>query len=154
MRLARARQKLLANAANGFMLDLLHGDGEILRPMGVRKADEVQAVEEVRIRGGIDSAEEEALVIGVNDWVTMRQLPEGRYLYELADTETGEPLAVLDLAWPNGLQERLSVPVALLIDEDPEVVAMASRCGFMCFTAIDEFKRYVERDVLALEAAE
>lgn len=150
----RARQKLLAKAANDFMLDLLHGDAEILRPMGVKKVDEQQVTAEVRIPGGVDSAEEEALVLGVNDWVAARHLPEGQYLYELADGETGEALAVLDLAWPNGLQEGLSVPVALLIDEEPEVVAVASRCGFMCFTVIDEFKRYVERDVLAVAAAE
>jgi len=36
---------------------------------------------------------------------------------ELTDLESGEPLAVLDLAWPEGLQAEQSEPVALLLDE-------------------------------------
>ena len=67
----------------------------------------------------------------------------------LADPETGDPLAVLDLAWPNGLQEGLSAPVTLLIDEDAEVEEIANRCGFRFFTSPDAFRAYVERRILA-----
>ena len=48
-------------------------------------------------------------------------LPEGELGYEIAHMATGESLAILDLAWPNGLQEGYSQPVALLIDEDTRV---------------------------------
>lgn len=145
------RQRLLAKATNAFMVDLLHGDVDAMRPIGTKRPESIDQPAPM-VPGGVDSAEEEARVLDVNAWVAARHLPEGQYLYELADPETGEPLAVLDLAWPNGLQEGLSVPVAVLIDEEPEIVGLASRAGFMCFTAIEEFKRYVERDVLALAA--
>lgn len=48
--------------------------------------------------------------------------------------------AVFDLAWPSGLQEGLSEPVAVLINEGADVLSVASRAGFRCFTGIDEFK--------------
>ncbi len=69
--------------------------------------------------------------------------------FDLADSETGNQLAVLDLAWPNGLQEKLSQPVAVLLNEDAATIALASRSGFRCFTAISDVRRYVNKEVLA-----
>ncbi len=40
-----------------------------------------------------------------------QQLPAGELRYELVNPETKEPIAVLDLAWPEGLQPGLSQPV-------------------------------------------
>jgi len=60
---------------------------------------------------------------------------------------------VFDLAWPSGIQEELSQPVAVLINEGSEVVAIASQAGYRCFLSAAEFKRYVEREILAEEAA-
>jgi hypothetical protein len=58
-------------------------------------------------------------------------LPAGEYLYELTDALTGEPLAVLDLAWPNGLQEGYSQPLALLIGESQETEIVANRADIV-----------------------
>jgi hypothetical protein len=58
---------------------------------------------------------------------------------------------VFDLAWPNGIQEELSQPVVILLNESTETLALASRAGFRCFTATQDFKDYVERDILASE---
>ena len=44
-------------------------------------------------------------------------LPRGMLAYDFADAETGEQKAVFDLAWPNGIQEELSQPVAVLLNE-------------------------------------
>ena len=76
-------------------------------------------------------------------------LPEGDLLFELANPETGEPEALLDLAWPDGLQEGLSQPVAVLLGEASELVARAAECGYRVFTKVESFKHYVEREVLA-----
>lgn len=84
----------------------------------------------------------------VNAWVLDQGLPEGDYLYELVDEETGNPLAIFDLAWPQGLQEELSEPVALLIDEGREVLTIADERVFKCFTNVGAFKRYVRRQIL------
>ena len=40
--------------------------------------------------------------------------------FDFADQMSGEQQAVFDLAWPNGIQEELSQPVALLLSENTE----------------------------------
>jgi len=74
-------------------------------------------------------------------------------MYELADPVTGEPLAVLDLAWPDGLQQGYSQPIALLIDEGREIGEAADRAGYRYFTDVDAFRTYVQREILALAGA-
>ena len=59
--------------------------------------------------------------------------------------------AIFDLAWPSGLQPGLTQPVAVLLGETPEVIALASKAGFRCFTDIESFKNYVKHDVLKEE---
>ena len=78
-------------------------------------------------------------------------LPGGALAYDLADPATGEQKAVLDLAWPNGIQEELSQPIAVLLNESPETLAIASKAGFRFFTAVAEFKRYVQAEILVQE---
>ena len=73
--------------------------------------------------------------------------------HELSHADTGEPLAILDLAWPNGLQEGFSEPVALLLDEGQETLQIANDHGFRHFTNADAFKRYAETDALAVTSA-
>lgn len=102
----------------------------------------------VSITGGIQGEEEEQLLQQCNRWVVEQGLPEGEVMYELAD-ESGEPVAILDLAWPNGLQEGLSQPVALLIDEPTEVEEAVNRAGFLFFTDLKSLRGYVKRDILA-----
>ena len=79
-----------------------------------------------------------------------QDLPEGELCFELADQETGEPVAVFDLAWEKGLQEGLSQPVALLLNEPPEILALANAHGFRYFTDVESFKRYVNEEILAI----
>jgi hypothetical protein len=59
-------------------------------------------------------------------------------------------LAYLDLAWPNGLQEGYSQPVALLIDEGKEIEEMVNRAGYLYFTDVEAFRGYVRRAILAV----
>jgi hypothetical protein len=70
-------------------------------------------------------------------------------MYELTDSELGEPVAILDLVWPDGLQEGLSEPVAILLNESHDLMAMASSRGYRVFTQVEAFKNYVAREVLA-----
>jgi hypothetical protein len=140
-----ARRELLAQAANPFLDGLCAG--------AVPERATCPPVLEQRIvlvPGGVDSAEEERLVQECNAWVVQHGMPEGEYLYELTDTLTGESLAVLDLAWPNGLQEGYSQPVALLIDEDRETEEAANRTGYRYFTNVKAFRAYVQQEILAL----
>lgn len=84
----------------------------------------------------------------------VRSLPRGVVSYELADTDTGEQRAAFDIAWPAGIQEELSQPVAVLLNEANETIAIASHAGFRCFTDIHEFQTYVTTEILATEPEE
>jgi len=138
-----ARKALLAAETNRRMEELLHGelhwlDGRAAGPT----ADAVPAV------GGIVSEAEERALEALNAWVVGHRLPPGVIAYDFADPDTGSQRAVFDLAWPNGVQEELSPPAAVLLNESAETLALASAAGFRCFTSVAAFKRYVEREIL------
>ena len=152
-RFLEARQHLLADAANG-LLDQLHHVAQPTPPADGREdvKPPVPDSEHV-IPGGIADADEEATLLSVNDWLHERGLPSGELDLELADAESGEPLAILDLAWPNGLQVGLSTPVALLLGEAQSTLQIANDHGYRHFTDADGFKRYTETEILAVAGA-
>ena len=142
-----ARRQLLAQAANEFLDNLLHG--------AIREVAPVQAVTDLieGPLGGVVSEEEEQILLDTNIWVIDQGLPEGELSYELVNETTSLPIVVLDLAWPDGIQAGFSQPVALLIDEDAEVEALASQAGFGLYTDVDSLKRYINQEILAIDAA-
>lgn len=144
-----ARRELLSKAANDFLESLLSGSIPEVKDIAT-----VLERELVAIPGGIESEEEERKIHDCNEWVRQQGLPKGEHSYELTDETTGEPIAVLDLAWPNGLQEGLSKPVALLINESQEIYNAANQAGFSYYTDVNSFHKYVLDEVLALEQQE
>lgn len=139
-----ARKQLLSDEANSRLAELLHGD--------TRWQTGPDAYVEPAPRlvvGGITSEEEENQLTELNEWITGQGLPRGMQSFDFADSETGRQVAVFDLAWPNGIQEELSQPVAVLLNESVETIALASAAGFRCFTAVEDFKAYVETQILA-----
>jgi hypothetical protein len=98
-RFLEARRGLLADSANRFLQSLLEGalpEPETAPSILDRKVPPVP--------GNIESDDEEKRLRECNALMASHGLYEGELLYEVADKETGEPLAVLDLAWPEGLQ--------------------------------------------------
>lgn len=75
----------------------------------------------------------------------------GVLAYDFADPLTGAQKAVLDLAWPNGIQEELSQPVAVLLNHGSEGVAIASGAGYRCFTSGKELRDYIKNEILFSE---
>jgi hypothetical protein len=141
-----ARKALLASEANRRMEELLHGETRWLEgPAAFTPSPPVV------VRGGITSEAEEEALEELNEWIVTQGLPLGFLAYDFADPETGEQKAVFDLAWPNGIQEELSQPVAVLLNETADTLSIASQAGFRCFTETEDFKRYVRKDILALE---
>jgi hypothetical protein len=138
------RRKLLAAETNRRMGELLHGDTQWLE--GPARPAETPAV--VALPGGITSETEEEELEALNDWVEAQGLPRGQMPFEYSDPDSGELKAVFDLAWPAGLQEGLSHPVAVLLNEGDDTMAQASRAGFRCFTDIRSFKAYLAKEVL------
>jgi hypothetical protein len=140
-----ARKELLAAEVNHRMEELLHGETSWLAgPSAV-------VTMETAMGSGISSVEEEEVLEAVNVWMETQGLPRGLLAYDFADLETGEQKAVFDLAWPNGIQEELSQPVALILDESAEVLALANQAGFRCFTKEKEFRQYVGKEILSGE---
>ena len=124
--------------------------GEMIALQDIEEKSYVIERELVEVPGGIESEEEERTILDCNIWVIEQGLPEGEILYELTDENTGELMAILDLAWTDGLQERLSQPVALLINEGQETIEAVNRTGFRYFTDVCDFKKYVEQEVLTM----
>ncbi len=137
-----ARKALLAAELNRRMEELLHGDTRWLD--GV--AATVPAV--TAASGGITSEDEEEQLEAINDWMEQEGLPRGALAYDHADAATGEQKAVFDLAWPNGVQEELSQPVAVLLNESAATIGIASQAGYRCFTSSEDFRRYVKHEIL------
>jgi hypothetical protein len=135
-----ARKELLATELNFRMEELLHGDTRWL----AGSASPIASV----IVGGITSEEEEAQLDELNDWIESVGLPRGVISYDFSDPVSGQQMAVFDLAWPHGLQEELSQPVAVLLNEDKDTIAVASQAGFICFAEIPTFRSYVESKML------
>lgn len=75
------------------------------------------------------SEEEDQALAKLNDWISERGLGAGIVGYDHSDPATGEQKAVFDLAWPNGIQQELSQPVAVLLNEDSRTIALASEAG-------------------------
>lgn len=142
------RRKLLAAEANRCMEDLLHGDMQWLK--GASKPAQAPP----GIVGAISNEAEEEELQSLNDWVEAQGLPRGVLAYDFADPMTGEQKAVFDLAWPNGIQEELSQPVAVLLNEGTETLGIASKAGFRCFTSTQDVEEYVRAEILAGEVQE
>lgn len=141
-----ARRELLSIETNKRMLDLLHDEPQWLeggaRPVVAAKPPVI---------GGIDSEEEEMELEALNEWLVSKGLSRGIMAYDFANETTGEQQAVFDLAWPNGIQDALSQPVAVLLNEGAEALAIASRAGYRFFTSVEDFKAYVRIEILAGE---
>ena len=71
-------------------------------------------------------------------------------MYEVVDPVSNQPAAVFDLAWPNGLQQGLSDPVSVLLNEGSDLLRLANDRRYRAFTNIKDFRRYVENEVLAI----
>ena len=156
-----ARRELLAREANRQFAQLLHGDTEWLDtsaaapvtadtvaatevpPDGIVKSDLLRRMEE-KIA---PLEEEEREIEAINEWIEKQGLPRGQINFDLSDETTGTQLAVLDLAWPDGLQPELSVPVAVLLNEPAEVLSKASSAGYRCFTEAAAFRAYVNAEI-------
>ena len=130
------RRRLLAEAANEFLASLR--DGNLPGAAAGTTAAE------------LDAEEEEAVLEELNKFVIALGLSGGELGYELRTAEdaavldaSGEAIP-LDLAWPNGFQDGLSEPVAVLIDEEPSVRIAANNAGFkQIFTDPEAFRAYV-----------
>jgi hypothetical protein len=139
------RRKLLAKAANDFLAKL--AAGHMPDPVPDMDAADLIGRAAAYVPGGIDDDEEEERLVRCKKWALRQGLPEGVIEYELTD-DAGTQLAILDLAWPEGLQPGLTQPVCVLIDEGGDVEDAASLKGYRCFSSPRAFRKYVREEIL------
>ena len=132
------RRQFLARATND-LLDGLRADSSEIYVTDY----EMNSVYQRAV--SIATDEEEILLFEINEWVTSQGIQAGIMGYELVDPSNGSVICVFDLAWPEGLQAELSEPIALLIDEDVEVLEAAGKNGYRFYTKTEDFKEYVNK---------
>ena len=142
-----ARKQMLADATNQALDGLLSDHDELPEDVCDIPIDPNM---KVPIRpASIADDEEEALINEINEWAQDKGLAAGIIGYELVDPITGEQLAMFDLAWPEGVQSELSEPVAILIDEDRDVLVAANKHGYRFFVNQEDFQSYINDEILS-----
>lgn len=144
-----ARRELLAKETNLQLEKLLADHTKPEKPHSENNFPSVVAQSQrVQAPGGFANDAEEQRIKELNDWVQGHGLKRGHECFEHVDPKTGDSLAILDLAWPSGLQSELTTPVAILLDEPSRVLELANRAGYQYFTSIEQFKDYVRSGFL------
>ncbi len=126
-----ARRELLASALNAFLaeLDAGHLPDTALVPVAVG------------VSGG--AKDEVDIIAELQEWLTENLFNPGKTDVEIPASGAHES-AVLDVAWPSGVQPELTEPVALLIDEPVEVWNAATAYGYRIFTSPQAFRDYCQ----------
>ncbi len=125
------RRILLAKAANDLLDSLYSG-----------KITEVKLYDYSTKQYVSDRSEEDE-IDDMSSWMASFGLNEGTINHELLDDD-GNVVAIIDLAWPNGVQSGLSEPIALLLNETAETQAEVSKHGYRYYTSVQELKGYIE----------
>lgn len=55
-----------------------------------------------------------------------------------------EDLTVVDLAWPAGVQEGYSQPVALVLQGDRNQINLLNQAGYRFFVSVEDLRAYLE----------
>ncbi|MEW6273930.1 MAG: DUF262 domain-containing protein [Bacillota bacterium] len=128
------RRRLLAVAANRFLDELLSGSATA--PVaGDYSTDLALAVAPVP---AVDDEVQTLL-----EWVKLNGLPKPELDFEVCNP-TGEVLTVVDLAWPAGVQEGYSQPVALVLQGDRNQINLLNQAGYRFFVSVEDLRAYLE----------
>lgn len=132
----KQRRILIAQAANQLLNSLYKG------------SIEETALVSFATRNYQDSYDESEEIEEISEWMSRVGLNEGTANYELLDDEANT-VAIIDLAWPQGIQSGLSEPIALLLNETADTQAIVSKYGFRYYTSIVELKDYIQKNYLS-----
>ncbi len=133
-----ARRELLAEAANAF-LSSLYGGTAVPSQSAPQPGTSTVTVATPVVPGDSDGTLQHLIDVAELAGLAAPTIP-----WEIADDESGELLAWADAAWPNGVQEGLTDPVAFLLEADPEVEARLNELGFRYYTSSVALVRYFE----------
>ncbi|MCC8357662.1 MAG: DUF262 domain-containing protein [Oscillospiraceae bacterium] len=129
------RRILLAQAANKLLQALYNGQ--------LAEA----AIQDFSAKAYATPCPEEEEIEAMSAWMAAHGLDEGVNNHELLD-DSGNVTAIIDLAWPHGVQHGLSTPLALLLNETAETQAMVSKYGYRYYTSVEELQKYIQSNYL------
>ena len=132
------RRRLLADAANRILDELLMGTFADVQSVNY-STDLAQLSLEIK---DLDDDLMEILT-----WIEDKDLPIPEISFEISDPETGESLTIMELAWPNGLQEGYSQPLALVFEINKETEMILNNAGYVYFNSIEALRRYLEEKI-------
>ena len=122
------RRELLAECANAILDDLWKGTlSQPTTPFA---------------KLNVAEDEEEAEITSLVTWLVSEGFNGGIRGYGGVSGHGGQPI-IIDVAWPDGLQEGFSEAVALMVDEDPADVYKVQGAGYRVFTSAKDMKGYV-----------
>lgn len=134
-----ARRELLAKAANTFFAELLGGTLEETAAV-TTTTNPITTSPPVVV---VDEAERPLQEL--KEWFAAHQLPSPELYYEITDDDSGEVLAEVDAAWPDGLQPGRGHKVAFLLDHDDDTEKRLTTLGYRPFTSVDALKAFALR---------
>ncbi len=127
------RRRLLAAAANRFVDELLNSS-----PTAPAVVSYSTALEAAPAPVTAEDGEIRALL----EWVQANGLPKPELDFEVC-SPIGEVLTVVDLAWPAGVQEGYSQPVALVLQGDQHQINLLNQAGYRFFTNVADLRDYL-----------
>lgn len=136
----KKRRILLANAANDVLDRLRRSD----QAGNLRPAQEI-SIKHLDLSSGLD--DEESAILEFSLWMEENGLDPGEFYCEIVSEKNGQT-TILDLAWPDGIQEGLSEPMALLLNGGSDDYQLLSNLGYVYFSTIDRLKVHVESNYL------
>ena len=129
------RRKLLAKSANDFLNSLLDNN-----------VDKVEITDFANRKGVLNDTNEDERLLELSYWMEENGLSGGEINYELQlnDKES----IIIDFAWPDGIQNNLSEPVAIMIDEENTNISRVNLQKYRVFEDIESFKNYIKSNYL------
>ena len=143
---ARAISLQVNMAANQFVTNFRTA----VNPQIVKKlaSKDVQSFSTKEFKNDTENSNEEVEIEEISHWMIEQGLYEGCSNFELINPTTGAVEAIIDLAWPDGIQYGLSEPIALLLNETAETQAIVSKYGYKYYTSGDELKEFIKSTYL------
>lgn len=133
------RRALLAEAANTFLDSLL--TGPFSTPVAVPSAMPgpiVEGAPETDLDGEVRPGD-------IDDLVGTYDIAEPVRDFLVEHPQSGDPLGVADLAWPDGLQAGYSEPVALVMDGQPVDIDAIQAVGYRVFKTLASIRQFLEK---------
>lgn len=131
------RRKLLAESANNFLNSLLDN-----------KVDKVEITNYANRKGVSNDINEDEKILELSYWMEENGLSGGEINYELKVSDNEN--IIIDLAWPDGIQNNLSEPVAIMIEEESSNISKVNLQKYRVFEDIKSFKDYIRNNYLEI----